>query len=177
MKASPWACYTGTSKQVYTNFGILKLTKESIMYKKCLWIVALAFSFILSQSAFADSWGCGKGMHEIVGSLKLDDAQKEKIKPILDQLKSSMKDNGVQMKELDKQLNQQVDAANVDQAKVDDLIDQKSKLIGSMMKAKIKAKIQIMPILNDKQKSEMQAMIKKMEDEISTHFKNCYKKK
>ena len=147
------------------------------MYKKCLWIIALSFSFILSQTAFADSWGCGKGISEMIESLKLDDAQKTKIKPIIDQFKSSMKMTGMQMKKIDKQIDQQVDSEKTDQAKVDGMIDQKTKLIGNMMKAKIKAKAQVMPILNDQQKSELKSMIKTMEEEVAARYKDCHKKK
>ena len=154
---------------------MLKLTKESIMYKKFLWVVALAFSFVLSQTAFADSNDCGKGLKEMVGSLKLEDAQKEKIKPILEQLKSNMKDNWSQMKDLDTQIEQQANSATMDQATVDGLVDKKSKLIGNMIKAKIMAKNQIFAVLNETQKTELQKMMKKMEEKMEEKFKSCHK--
>ena len=147
------------------------------MYKKCIWLVAFAFSLILSQTALADSWGCGKGIKEMVESLNLSSDQKTKVKPILEQLKSNMKQNGMQMKALDKKLNQEIDAAKVDQAKVEGLIDQKTQIIGNMMKAKINAKVQIMPILDDKQKAELHSMVKKMDDEMAARFKNCHQNK
>lgn len=145
------------------------------MYKRFLWVLALAFSFVLSQTTYADSWGCGKGMKEMVESLKLDDAEKVKIKPILDQLRSSMKENSAQMKVLEAQINEQVDSAKMDQATVDGLVDKKAQLIGNMMKAKITAKIQIFTVLNAEQKAELQNMMKKLEEEIKAQFKSCHK--
>ncbi|MCL9683615.1 Spy/CpxP family protein refolding chaperone [Legionella maioricensis] len=144
------------------------------MDKKFLWIVALAFSFILSQTAAADSWGCRKGMEEMVGSLKLDNAQKTKIKPVLEQLKAQMKDNGSQMKDVDIQINQQADSATMDQATIDSLVDKKTKLIGNMIKAKIVAKNQIFAILNTKQKAELNMMMKKIDSQMAAQFKNCH---
>jgi protein CpxP len=144
------------------------------MNKKSLWIAALVFSFALSQIAVADSWSCRKGMEDMVGSLKLDNAQKAKIKPILEQLKSQMKDNGTQMKDVDMQISQQADAANMDEATIDSLIDKKTKLIGNMIKAKIMTKNQIFAILNTQQKTELNTMMKKMDSKMAAQFKNCH---
>lgn len=144
------------------------------MNKKILWIVAFAFSLVLSQTAVADSWGCGEGMKKMVESLKLDDAQKAKIKPILEQLKSTMKDNWTQMSGLDTQIKQQVQSANMDQSTVDGLVDQKTKLIGNMIKAKIMAKNQIANILTADQKTQLQGMMNKLEDKIAAKFKSCH---
>ncbi len=150
------------------------MKQGQLMYKKILWIGALAFSFVLSQTAFADSWSCRKGMEEMVGSLKLDNSQKGKIKPILDQLRSRMKDNGTQMKDLDAQINQQLDSTPMDQATVDSLVDKKTKLIGNMIKAQIMAKNQILAILNTQQRTELNTMMKKMDSKIAAQFKKCH---
>jgi len=142
------------------------------MYKKMLWVVAVVFSLAISQTAFA--WDCGGGIKKMVESLKIDDAQKEKIKPILDEFKSSMKDNWSQMKGLDTQMQQQMDSANMDQSAVDGLIDQKTKLIANMMKAKTKAQGQIGAILTPEQKTELQGKMKKVEEEMAEKFKDCH---
>lgn len=156
------------------NLWILNLNQESNMYKKFIWIVSLAFSLVFSQTVFADSWGCGEGIKQMVATLKLDDAQKEQISPILDQLKSSMKDIGTQLGDLDTQINQQLYSASMDQAVVDDLIDKKAKLIGDMIKAKVAAESQIFAVLNTQQKMQLQDMIKKLEDKIAAKFKSCH---
>lgn len=144
------------------------------MYKKILGTLALAFSLILSSSAFAHSDSCGEGMKNMLESLKLDSAQKDKIKPILETLKSSIKDNAGQMKDLGKQINDQVVSANMDQSAVNGLIDQKTKLIGNMMKAKAVAKNQIFAVLTAEQKTQLQNSMKKMEEKMADKFKNCH---
>ena len=145
------------------------------MPKTIIYVIALAFSLVFSQSALADSWGCGEGLRTMVESLKLNTAQKEKIKPILDQLKLDMNDQGTQMRGLEVQLNQQAESSNMNQTTVDDLINKKTKLIADMMKAKIMAKNQIYTILDTQQKTELHNMMKKLEDKISAKFESCYK--
>lgn len=144
------------------------------MYKKFLWIIAFTLSFVLSQSAFSDSWGCGEGMKNMLQSLKLDDAQKEKLKPILDQQQASMKDLGSQMNALDTQIDQQINSGKPDQTALDELVDKKAKLIGSMIKTKIMTKIQIYSLLTAEQKTKLQDMMKKLEDKIAAKFKSCH---
>lgn len=143
------------------------------MYKKILLAVALAFSFTLSQTVFADDWGCGEGLHKMVAALNIDDAQKAKIKPILDQLKTSMTDLGTQMGDLAKQLRQQVQSPSMDQAVVYDLVDKKAKLIGDMMKTKVMATSQILAILTPEQKTKLQGMIQQLEEKMEAKWKSC----
>jgi periplasmic protein CpxP/Spy len=144
------------------------------MYKKIIQTASFACALVLSPVVLAHSWGCGEGLHKMVESLKLDDSQKAKIKPILDQLKTTVKNDGSQMKDLDQQLNQQVDSANIDLSAVDSLIDKKSKLIGDIMKAKITAKNQIYAVLNPQQKTELQDKMKKMQEKIVAQYKSCH---
>lgn len=141
------------------------------MLKKFIWTMALAFSLILCQTASAD---CGHGLKAMIESLKIDDAQKAKIKPVLEQLKSTMKDSGAQMMDLSKQINQQAMSANMDQSAVDSMIDKKAKMIGDMMKAKIMAKNQIFAVLNDQQKAQLQTMMKALEEKMVAKYKKCH---
>lgn len=143
------------------------------MYKKLLWITAVAFSLVLSQATFAHDWGCGKSMEKMVESLNLDDAQKAKIKPVLEQLKSTIQSNASQFSSIETQINQQVNSATMDQGTVDGLVDQKTKLIGNMMKAKLAAKNQIIAILTPEQKTKIQDMMKKAEEKMAEKFKDC----
>lgn len=144
------------------------------MNKKFTWIVALVFSFVLNQTAFADSSACREGFKSMIQSLKLDDTQKEKIKPIMEQLKTSMKTSWTQMKSLESQLKQQVTSATMDQNTVNSLVDQKTKLIGDMIKAKITAKNQIYNLLNDQQKSQLQEKMKNFEEKMAAKYKECH---
>lgn len=144
------------------------------MYKKILWIMAFSCSLLFSQSIFANSWGCGEGMKQMLQSLKLTDDQKTKIQPILDQLKTSVKTAASQMGALETQISQQVTSATMDQGTLDGLVDQKAKLIGDMMKAKLTAKNQIIAILTPEQKTAILGMMKKLEDKIAARYKDCH---
>lgn len=144
------------------------------MFKKFIWIFALAFSFVLSQSAFSHSGMCGEGLKKMVESLNLDAAQKEKIKPILEKLKTDMKANVDQMKDLRTQMHQQETSATMDQSAVDGLIDKKTKLLGDMMKAKAAAKNQIYNILNEQQKTALQNKWKQVEEKMEAKYKECH---
>mgnify|MGYP000488118000 CR=1 FL=1 len=144
------------------------------MYKKLLGILVLACSFVISTTTFANSEACGEGMSKMIESLKLDDSQKQKIKPILENLKTSMKQSGEQMRDLSKQINDQATSSTMDQSAVNDLIDKKAKLIGDMMKAKVMAKNQIYAVLNDQQKTQLQNKMKQMEEQMKAKFKSCH---
>lgn len=146
------------------------------MRNKLLWIVAFTFSFVLGQTAFAHS-GCGERMTKMVDSLSLDDAQKAKIKPILEQLKMSMKDNMTQMKDLRTQINQQVTSDKMDQSTVDGLVDKKVKMMGDMMKANMMAKNQIFNVLTAQQKTKFQNSVKDMESKMVDKMESCQEQK
>lgn len=143
------------------------------MFKKILLAVVVAFSFIACQNVFAEGWGCGEGMKKMVGSLSMDAAQKEKIKPILEQLKSSMQTNITQMKDLHTQITQQVQSDTMDQSAMDNLIDSKTKLIGNMMKAKIMAQHQIFMLLTPVQKAKYNSMLQRVEAKWAERGKRC----
>ncbi|WP_298628164.1 Spy/CpxP family protein refolding chaperone [uncultured Legionella sp.] len=144
------------------------------MYKRFLWIVACAFSLALSQSAFSDSWGCGEGLNKMLQELKLDDAQQAKLKPIMEQQKATMKDLGDKMNALDTKINEQMNAPTVDQAALDDLVNQKVTLIGAMIKAKVMTKVQIYGLLTPAQKTTLQDMMTKLEEKVAAKFKACH---
>ncbi|MCL9683661.1 Spy/CpxP family protein refolding chaperone [Legionella maioricensis] len=141
------------------------------MKKNLLWIVAVTFSFVLGQTAFANH--CGEGMKKMVASFQLDATQKAKIMPILDQLKTTMQANWAQIKDIRMQINQQIQSDNMDQATVDGLIDKKTKLMSDMMKAKVNAKHQMYMLLNPQQKASYQNMVKKWQDKMASKAESC----
>ncbi|MFI4919493.1 MAG: Spy/CpxP family protein refolding chaperone [Legionellales bacterium] len=149
-------------------------TKESIMYKKIIQTAAFTCALVLSPVILAHTGACGERMKNMVESLKLDDSQKTKIKPILEQLKSTMKMDASQMHDLSNQLNQQAESATMDQSAVDSLIDKKTKLIGDMMKAKIAAQNQIAAVLNPQQKMELQQKMKEVKAKWEEKAKSCH---
>jgi protein CpxP len=142
------------------------------MYKKIIGPVILA-CFLSAQPLLAHSSDCGQGLKEIVASLKLDDSQKEKIQPILEQLKSTIKDNAIQMDALDSQM-EPAAISLLDDNSINSLVNKKITLIGNIMKAKMAAKKQIFTILNENQKSELQDKMKKMEEKMVEKYKDCH---
>lgn len=110
----------------------------------------------------------------MVDSLKLDDTQKQKIMPVVENLKASIKQSAMQMKDLSKQIDEQMTSDAMNQSVVNDLIDKKAKLIADMMKAKIMAKNQIYVVLNPQQKTEWRSMMQKMKDKMDAKFKGCH---
>ncbi len=146
------------------------------MAKKILYMLALSLSLslVITPMAFANQCGSGKGLGMMVDSLRLDDAQKAKIKPILDQLKTSLQDSATQIKDVSDKLHQQVQTGATDQSTVSGLVDQKTKIIGDMIKAKISAKSQIYAVLTDDQKTKFQAMMKNKDEMMAAKWKNCH---
>ena len=144
------------------------------MKKSLLWIIAASLSLVLGQSAFANDKHCGDGMmKKMVEHFKLDAGQQAKVKPILEQMKSTMQSNWSQMRDLRMQMNQQVMSDNMDQSTVDGLVDKKTKLMGDMMKARLNAKHQIYMMLTPQQKTAYQAMAKKWQDKMAQKTDEC----
>jgi protein CpxP len=142
------------------------------MSKKLLYILAISLSILMSPLALANQ--CGKGLGQMVDNLRLDDSQKAKIKPILEQLKTSLQGSATQIKEVSDKLHQQFQSGNTDQSALNSLVDEKAKIIGDIMKAKVNAKSQIYAVLNEDQKSKFQVMMKKKSEMMSEKWKNCH---
>lgn len=142
------------------------------MFKKFLWITAVTCSLVMSGSSFANH--CRDSMEKMVGSLQLDKDQKEKIKPVLAQLKATLHDKAAQMKDLGNQIKAQEKSDTMDQSVVNGLVDKKAALIGDLMKAKVQAKHQIMGMLNPQQKQMIQNKMEKMEKRIAARYKSCH---
>lgn len=143
-------------------------------HKKYLLVAAFAVSLVTGQAALASSHECGDGLKRMVESLHVDAAQKAKIKPILEQLETGMKEQGSQMKDLRTQISQQVQSDTMDQATLDGLIDKKSKILGDMMKAKSSAVHQVFTMLTPEQKAKFQSMVKGMEEKMAEKYKSCH---
>ncbi len=138
-----------------------------------LGMTALACSLMFSVPVYAHQWGCGDGLKQMINSLELVDAQKEQIKPIMAKLKLDMQEIGPQIGILDKQISQHMDAEKMDLTTLDGLVDQKSALIGQMIKVKIKTTNEIFMVLNPTQKMQLKEAMKKSEDKMAAQFKHC----
>jgi len=143
------------------------------MNNKFLWIIAVTFSFIIGQTAFAHSGRCGNEMHKMMESLNLDKDQKAKMQPVVEQFKSTMKANWSQMKDIRSQIKKQVQSDNMDKATVDGLIDKQTKLMGDMMRARIMAKHEMFTVLNAQQKATLQSKEVKWEEKAAKKMEEC----
>ncbi|MBA4696169.1 MAG: Spy/CpxP family protein refolding chaperone [Legionella sp.] len=163
---------------------------------KKLSLAVLALSFVMGQAAFATSEAAHKTMSptavtatpandmmhdhhqmhhclfhmkKMMHELNLDKAQQDKIKSIKDELKVSQKSNWDQMRGLHKQVHEIIQSNTLDNAKLDQVVDQKKELLGRMMKAHITAKQQMYNVLNDKQKAKLNQMMQQC-DAKNEHF-------
>lgn len=142
------------------------------MIKRISWLITFFCVLAFNPVAFSNPSLCQK-LETMVQSLNLDEAQKAKIKPILAQLKTDAKAAADQMDGISSQISEQVNSAQMDQTKVNALVDKQASLIGDVMKAKIKAKNQIFSVLKPDQKTTLQNMVKKVEEKIANEFKKC----
>jgi len=90
------------------------------------------------------------------------------------QLKSDMKNTWSQTKELDDQINQQVNSDNMDTSVLNGLVDQKTKLIGDSMKLRLNAQNQVRAILTTEQKEILRTKLQAFEEQIGAKFKSCH---
>lgn len=144
------------------------------MYKTFLSAAIVTSALILSNNVFANHHACWTKLSTMVQSLKLDDAQKAKIDPLMAQLDTTMKSSGDQMRDVSNQLDQLMWVVPMDQSAVDSLVDKKARLIADVMKAKISTQSQVITLLNTDQKAQLQSMEKKMQDKMSKQFKSCH---
>ncbi len=143
------------------------------MSKKILWIMTIMSALTFNQLTFAEPAICRAGIDKMVQELNLTDDQKAKAKPVIAQLKSDLQAAGSQMGNIESQISAQATSANMDQDKVNGLIDNKAKLIGDMMKAKVKAKNQIFAILTADQKTKLQSLVTKEDNKMAALYTNC----
>lgn len=151
-----------------------KSTKESIMYKKLIGSAVLAFSLAASANVFA-ACGCPtEGFRKMVDSVNLDATQKEKIKPIMENLRTSMKSNVESLKDINSQLKDQVTAATYNESAVSGLVDKKTQILGTMMKAKMLAKSQVYALLTPEQRTMLQTKMKALREKMEERFQSCH---
>ncbi|KTD02379.1 16 kD immunogenic protein [Legionella geestiana] len=144
------------------------------MFKKLLGTFVVAISLMFSTALFADSSMCKHGLKHMLESLQLSDEQKAKIKPIIEQMKSTMKATGSQMDALKSKIHEQIHAASMDKDTVNSLIDQKTALIGSMMKTKVATVHQVLSVLTEEQKTKLHNMMKDAEEKMAQKYKSCH---
>lgn len=136
------------------------------MNKKMIWISALALSASISQGVIACDSECsghsdhkshhkGKRFEKMMEKLDLTADQEKKIHAIKEQEKASMKHKLPKIHDIDMQLNDLAKANVMDEAKMNDLISQKEKIVSETTKIRVMTQYQINMILDAKQKAKM----------------------
>lgn len=140
------------------------------MIKKFIWLLACALALMIGQTSYACPAENNPAKHchcnEIKSSmnqLNLTSEQKVKIKAIKAQTRASSKVNREQLKNLRQQINILAKAEKIDEAKLDNLINQRSKIKSAQLKNHILMRHQIYTLLTDKQKQQYQEMMKQRE--------------
>ena len=147
------------------------------MNKKMIWISALALSASISQGVIACDSECpgnvkhhhhmmGKHFDKMMGELDLTAEQEKKIHAIRDQEKASMKPKIMEMHDINIQLNDLAKGNVIDEAKMNDLIAKKEKIVGEMTKNRVMTRYQINMILDAKQKEKMDKMTLEMREKM-----------
>ena len=133
------------------------------MNKKIIWLSALALSMSLSQATFACDCEMPSSpkdrLERMTHKLDLTADQKMKIKAIGDKAREEMKPKYDEMRSNRMQLNELAAAKEIDQAKVDKLIDQNKEIFGTIMKMRVIVRHDVDMLLTDKQKEKLDKMV------------------
>lgn len=136
------------------------------MLKKLIVLPALALSLFTVQPVFANHYDhknncqCQKSMSSMVQQLDLTSEQTAKIKAIKESSRETVKADIQKLRELRKQMHELVTADQLDEAKLNDLVNQKTSILSSLMKTRIMTKNQIFQVLNEKQKEKLKETMK-----------------
>lgn len=142
------------------------------MNKKIIWLSALAFSLMCSQATFADyadkaHSSCpkmGMMMDKMKSELNLTADQQKKIEDLKKQMMDQKETQKAQLKAIRTQMQELIRAPQLDQTKLDSLINEKKEILGAMMKNKITMKHQIYNLLTEDQKKKWDVMMQKWEN-------------
>ncbi|MDP3268973.1 MAG: Spy/CpxP family protein refolding chaperone [Legionella sp.] len=130
------------------------------MKLKFLWLPLFSLALAASQPAVACPTNSeGKKCHctskNSYNQLSLSGEQQTKIKAIKVQTHDSLKNTYHQIKELNKEIDVLVHATQLDEAKLDLLINQRNKLKGAVYKSRVMSRHQIYTLLTEEQKNKL----------------------
>ena len=133
------------------------------MNKKIIWLSALALSMTISQGALACdckmSMSPNQHIEKMTAKLDLTADQKAKIEAITTKAREEMKPKIEEMHASRMQLNELANEKDMDQSKVDKLLDQNKEILGSIMKMRVMVRHDIDMVLTDKQKAKLDSMM------------------
>lgn len=152
------------------------------MFKKIMLCSTLALSMAATTPlVFADSTSdtstastmCQKRMDFMQKNLNLTSDQQAKMKAIHDSGKDAMQANWKQMKAIRDQIKKLVASDSLDQGQLDSLIQQKTTLMATMMKARITMQNQMYNVLTADQKKQFHDTMAKWEAQRKEWHKGC----
>ncbi|RUR15060.1 periplasmic heavy metal sensor [Legionella sp. km535] len=133
------------------------------MSKKLIWLSAITLALFIGQPSFAcpaeknPSQPCHcNDSKKTSQNLNLTQEQKAKIKAIRVQARTQLKTSHKQLKVIRDQIDALIKAEKIDEAKLDQLISQRSKIKDAMLKTHILMRHQIYSLLTPQQKQHYQ---------------------
>lgn len=143
------------------------------MLKQSLAIVLFLITYLFNPTAFASQWECGENLKALIQTLNLTPVQKEQVEPILVNLSSIVKTKAADLDVIDQKIDKQVYSGTIDDS-ITLEVDNKTQLIGDIIKAKLMAKKQLFALLDDKQKTLLQQKMKQLQDKFTAKYKQCH---
>lgn len=145
------------------------------MTNKIITILLISASLAFGATAYANIQGqknesckCSMMEHkscackkksQMLSSLNLTPGQESQIKAIRDKLKENMMSNHEKMKSIKEQIKSLIKSEKIDEAKLEQLIEQKKSIVGDTMKNRVMSKNKIYNLLTPEQKSQYSSMM------------------
>jgi|GEM_PF-2985426 len=147
-----------------------------------MFLIALLFSqFVLAHGSDAanksSTCACKHPMKKMMSSLQLNSEQEAKIHAIKAQTKPLIQEYWKQIKTLNQQINSLSMSDKVDEAKLNDLIKQKTDLNSKIMKNRVITKNQIYHVLTPAQQQQLTTMMSQWRNNAKASHGKCQCKK
>ena len=140
------------------------------MNKKLFWLLAFTFSVALCQPIYADQYKGESAQHAScpcnkmwIKKLDLNDEQQAKIKAIRAQARAVHVMKKDELMTINNQIQELIKLNELDESKLDILINQKKEIMGTLMKSRAMTKHQMYNVLTPAQKAKYEDLIKQEE--------------
>jgi len=133
------------------------------MNKKIMWLSAIALSISVSQATLACNCNVSAvsvdRFEQMTENLDLTDDQKIKVKAIGEKAREDMSPKFVELRKIRMHLNELASAKELEQSKIDPLIEQNKEVLGAIMKMRVTVRHDVDMILTEKQKAKLDDMV------------------
>jgi len=145
------------------------------MNKSLFAAVVMDMSLLMGQFAFAGGCMHDHDMKGVLSSLKLDDKHRMNIEKLADQTEMSLKGQWGNLHSLDQQISDMVVSNDMDMTKLNGLVDQRSKILSGVMRARIDMKHQVYMMLNPEQQKMFKSIMQERHDAFMKKIEACKK--